>query len=392
MLAGANFIGACVSGDQLFDPQGAEKAAEIVFVGCASGNGVDEGRIVINLSPPAGASHQFIYRDGILVGTTTGSATSYIDVGLDEGTTHQYRCDAEVNHRTATGSGQLQLSTLTTHAPTFAGATAATAIDGSHLKVTWDTATPGAGPVWGYRVYLNMGTTVDWTATPRATVQDPAAIQQIFASLGDQIPYSAGVRACSVGPVCDTNMVEKHVTLPDWGAPTSGAISGLSQQDGKVVLAVPWTESNGGITKRTVYFRTGATGGTVLAQYGTHHIENVTDITNPKTSIDVTGLTENTQYWFLVVDQDATGHTSTVGTPVTITTTDLTLPVFSGSTSVVLGANQEHDAVISYTTIANETENAAAGTANYLLYQTSAPYPAPPADPCASGTLVQTIS
>ncbi|MCC7441899.1 MAG: fibronectin type III domain-containing protein, partial [Bdellovibrionales bacterium] len=383
----------CVSSDELFDPEGVEAASQVDFVGCDTGHGVDEARIYVNLEPPAGATQQRIYRNGVLVGTTSGGADHYIDLGLAEGVTYEYRCEAVVKNRVVEGTGSVQLSTVTTQAPTFAGITAVTALDGRNLKVDWAVAT-GSVPVLGYRVYANQGTTVNWAAPPRQFVSNPAALSVTLTGLGDQLPYSVGVRACSSGPVCETNTVEQDIVMPDAGAPTSGALTAIEQRDGSVWLTVPWQESNGGIASRVVYVRTGAVGGTTLANYANLMSVPVPTITAPPTQIEVTGLLEATQYHFMVVDVDpGIGAQSTARTPLTLTTTDLTLPVFTGASSVVVGPAPETTIDVTFTPIVEETAPGVPsnGAKEYVAFTTSAPHPIVPGDPCSTGTVTKVV-
>ena len=94
-----------------------------------------------------------IYRNGAVIGTTTG--TSFSDTGLSEYTTYTYRVaayDAEGNE--SSQSSPLSATTVDATPPSVPSNLQGTAASTSRIDLTWTASTDNAG-VTGYRVYRN---------------------------------------------------------------------------------------------------------------------------------------------------------------------------------------------------------------------------------------------
>ena len=100
-----------------------------------------------------GVSGYRIYRNGAVIGTTTG--TSYSDTGLSEYTTYTYRVaayDAEGNE--SSQSSPLSATTVDATPPSVPSNLQGTPASTSRIDLTWSASTDNAG-VTGYRVYRN---------------------------------------------------------------------------------------------------------------------------------------------------------------------------------------------------------------------------------------------
>ena len=222
-----------------------------------------------------------------------------------------------------------------------------------------------------------------------ATVAGGSTTSAAITGLGDEIPYTCGVRACAAGNVCDTNTATLTRTLPDGGAPLSQGISSVSLVNGQAVIAAPWRLSDGAVWKRRIYYCVGnaATCGTDLNNYTLATTNMAAQIYTPNTSITLsTVISQNTTYSFLLTDEDASGNVSSVqSAPVLLTTGDLTKPVFSGLSSLSVGtpSNQSDTTMsLNFTAITRELDNATTGASHYQIY-----YFQGSGDACATGTL-----
>ena len=392
-------LSGCFESSKLFPVQGVVEfdlsAGSGNFAGCVAATPLDTGRIEVSFEFPKGASRVSIYRNGTLVFASGNEAiTSFVDSALDEGRSYTYTCEATINDMAYAGYNALNLSTLSFSAPLFSGATSSTATSGSTVTVNWAPTLPGSVAADSFQVFYNIGSTVDWTNDPKKIIQ-VGSFSTSIEGLGDELTYAFGVRACSASGVCDSNTQSRVSTLPDSGAPrTQGAVS-VTAINNSLRVSAPWIESEGAVKRRRVYFRTGAVGGTNLADYTLDHTAFVGDLSNPSVLLIVTnGVAEFQTYHVMVIDEDPSGNQNSARNVVTVTTGDLTAPVFAGVSAVALGTHKESEVNLDFTAVArqNSGETLASGTSHYLVYMTEAAYPIVPTDPCLGSVPYQTAS
>ncbi|MEK6624127.1 MAG: hypothetical protein AABY86_04110, partial [Bdellovibrionota bacterium] len=387
----------CVSNDQLKEIEATSSIATTTtpttktttvniptsanYVGCLSGQTVSTSKIYIKYEYPADASKVVIFRNGAEVYTSSLSAwDDFVDADLLEGQTYTYTCAAYYGAVSVLGSNTLEVSTFATNPPTFAGIDTVTALNAHSVVVTWDPPT-GGGALGRYKIFGNPGSTLNWNASARQSVAATNA-SAVITALGDQLPYIWGVRACTASGLCDTNVVTRTITMPDDGAPTTTGATSAQVVNGQIILTVPWTEAAGAVKRRKVYQRTGPVGGTDINNYTLAKTVLIADadLGNPTTSITIESPTENTSYHFIVRDEDPALQLSANTAVVSITTTDLSPPIFAGITGLVVGAPTNTVLQATFVAIAAEPGDAS-GASDYLFYTTTAQLPAVPADP-----------
>jgi hypothetical protein len=382
-------LSACSPSVQVFgEVASSGKATEVAidgnFDGCVDGIALDQSRIRITLAHPPESTRMTVFRDGMAVATLSTELATFTDNGLAEGQTYRYSCEASIKGRAVLGEKILSIQTVALNAPNFGGAVSATAQNSSSVKVTWVPPT-GSPPAELYRVYYNPGASVDWTQSPKASV--PAGtFEYIATGLGDQIPYSFGVRACAAGSICDSNTVLRAVTPPDGGPPRTTGVASVTANNGRLAVVAPWNDSLGAIQRRRVYLRSGAVGGLNLADYTLGRTEFVSNLAAVPSTIYVNGVLESTTYHVIVVDEDPSNQQNLPPTNFfTINTGDMTPPSFTGVSSVTLVAGAEDTQVdLGFTAFnrQNSGENDVHGASEYAVYVAWAAYPETPPNAC----------
>ena len=379
-------------GEQLFNSStlnaGVTTNATGDFPGCVSGATLDTTRAEITFAWPNSATRMYLLRNGTQVASFNSvSTTTYIDTNLTESSTYYYTCEAYIDGNVKRGTFVVELTTASVNPPTFSGITSASALSTASVRTNWGTPSSTI-PITYYKVFGNAGTAVDWSAANLATVSI-GATSSTLTGLGDELPYAFGVRACSLGNVCDTNTATATLTLADGGAPTTTGVTAVTASNGNLIVTAPWTHTQGAVYSRKVYAKTGASSGNI-GDYTLVRTAVATDLANPPTSITVYGVSENTTYNIIVQDTDPTGNCNNNMTIVTYTTGDLTPPVFNGLASLSLGAPADSVVTVNFTAIAREgtgDTGAASGASYYLVYTTNAAYGSTPSDSCSNGTL-----
>ena len=320
------------------------------FQGCLTATPINTTSIEVSYEWPTGAESISVLRDGIGVYSSfSGSASSFRDRNLSEGNTYSYTCSATFkSSRGETsvkyGKNQLNASTVSVNAPTFAGITSSSLVGTSSMAVQWQVAT--GVPTAKYVVVGKLGsapTSDDFTGTSsavlteisqgrlkRAEITDEAITQTTLTGFGDGLTYYFAVQACSSSSICssgDGTADTVSVAVTDAGAPTSEGLSFAQLTAGQVVLTAPWQPSNGRISVRRVYRCAGGSCGTDINNYANVQNQSVSDQNNPPTSITLTGaLSESTSYSFILRDEDELGQLSQNVVVKSINTGDLTPP------------------------------------------------------------------
>ena len=243
-----------------------------------------------------GVSGYRIYRNGAVIGTTTG--TSYSDTGLSEYTTYTYRVaayDAEGNE--SSQSSPLSATTVDATPPSVPSNLQGTAASTSRIDLTWSASTDNAG-VTGYRVYRN-GSLV---ASPAGTSYNDTGLSEATSYSYRVAAYDdEGNESSQCGAVA---VYTADATAPSVPSNLQGTAASTSQ------INLTWTASsdNLGVTGYRVY----RNGSLVASPAGT--------------SYNDTGLSEATSYSYRVLAYDATGNESAQCGAVAVSTADATAP------------------------------------------------------------------
>lgn len=369
--------------------------------GCLIGVALDTSRIRIEFEFPETADRVRLYRDGIeIMASTDRGATTYTDTRLNEGQTYRYTCEMSYKGAVRMGTRVLNIPTKAENAPVFAGVATAAALSPNSVKVTWLSPSSSGVPATSYKIYANAGSTLSWDAAPRAELE-VGTNSYTITGLGDELPYVFGVEACSSGGFCARGTASGGgdktlaVVTPDGGAPQTIGAASASTQNSNVILTAPWTEPAGGLKRRRVYMKSGAFSATLGDFTLALTTAPIADPTTPPTSLTVNGILENTQYHFIIQDEDPTGNLRL--TPVlSFMTGDLTPPAFGGAGSAVLGNPADTKIDLSFTAVNRQWpggEDTTNGAAYYLVYLSSVPYttyqatPGALTDACSSGSL-----
>ncbi len=350
-------LSGCINEKQTFgDITGAGSGGQSSdFQGCLTATPINTTSIEVSFEWPTGAESISVLRDGIGVYSSfSGSASSFRDRNLSEGNTYSYTCSATFkSSRGETsvkyGKNQLNASTVSVNAPTFAGIGSSSLVGASSMAVQWQVAT--GVPTAKYVVVGKLGsapTSDDFVGTSstvltaisqgrvkRAEITDEAITQTTLTGFGDGLTYYFAVQACSSSGICssgDGTADTVSVAVTDAGAPTSEGLSFAQLTAGQVVLTAPWQPSNGRVLVRKVYRCAGGSCGTDINNYDNVQNQSVSDQNNPPTSITLTGaLSESTSYSFILRDWDELGQVSQNVVVKSINTGDLTPPAsFTG--------------------------------------------------------------
>lgn len=364
------------------------------FSGCISATGISNESIRVTFDFPSNADRVVIYRDGAEAGVSNNAAiTSIIDSGRTEGVTYTYACEAYLGAKKISGANQVKGTPINSNAPVFPGIVSAASVSSSKVKVTWNPESSTGPRASSYQVFANVGTVIDWNASPRATLPWNGVFSTELTNLGDELPYVFGVRACTAQNICDVNTVVKNVTLPDGGAPNTQGLSAVTALNFIATLTAPWQDSHGAVSERLIYMCEGSS----CAFGAPVKTIAVTDVTKPPTSLTVENINERTTYRFRVDDKDPSGNIKSSSSVISISTGDLTRPIFGGIDLLERGAvpNDDKQVIIRFTAIAREGTTdlmASSGASKYLLFMKSAQYPNSPGNACASGSPSTTLT
>lgn len=362
------------------------------YSGCVTATGLSTSTIQVQYSFPSNATEVMVYRDGVNVMSSKNRLnTTFTDINLQEGGTYHYTCEAIINGVVSAGTREVDGTTLSVNAPVFSGISSVTILSPTSVKITWP-ATNGGSSVKSFKVYAKMNDTVDFTVTPRATINSGTTYTTNLTGLADDMPYKFAVRACNASDVCDTNTKEIATTMSDNGAATTVGASGVSLYNGAAIITVPWTEAYGAVKKRRLYRSTTNNATTILSNLiKTVDVTVAANLNNPPTTIEDNTIVQGTTYYYIARDEDPSGNINTNQNIVSITTGDLTAPIFSGLTAVALDNPQETSALLSFTAISSQPTDPA-GASYYLLYQTESTPPTDPANSCTSNTATLTAT
>jgi hypothetical protein len=379
------------------------------FQGCVSGDSIDSSRVRVNFAWPSGASEMDIYRNGNLVATFTDELiTNFIDVNLQEGGNYQYHCEAKINGIFKQGTNVLKLSPITVNPPIFSGIVSVVPkvndLEGDSVTITWNPAS-NSGPLVGYyKIFAKPGCSLnDADLDSEEGIISPLGNFSVnIDNIGDEIPFSFAVRACTANNICDQNVSVKYLTptcapsslnqgLVDTGAPKTVGVTAAKGLSGRrVQLTAPWDSSKGAVSNRHVEVSTTSP----TSGFNPTKTEVVTNLGNPITNIILTSMDENTTYHFKVIDEDPSGNSNNSSAVVSLTTGDLTAPIFNGLTAATIGTPADTQINLTWVAIANQTLLNPEGAKDYLIYTNYvnfSPSGVDPANACESGSLTKTV-
>lgn len=237
-----------------------------------------------------------VYRDGALIGTTTG--TSFSDTGLAEYTTYVYRIVAyDAGGNESVPSSPLTATTVDGTPPTVPSNLQGAAASTSRIDLTWSASTDNAG-VAGYRVYRN-GSEV---GTASGTSYSDTGLTEATSYSYTVAAYDAEGNLSS--PCAAVAVYTADATAPSVPSNLQGTAVSTSQ------INLTWTASsdNLGVAGYRVY-------------------RNGSLVASPaSTSYSDTGLSEATSYSYRVEAYDAAGNASSQCGAVSVSTLDATAP------------------------------------------------------------------
>jgi hypothetical protein len=322
------------------------------FEGCLDGESIDRQSVKIFFQIPEKASELKIFRDGQIISTlypsTAGHDGEVVDQNLREGGLYKYTCHAKINGVYKRGTNELSLKPINTFAPIFSGINSVNLKTSSSAIVEWEPPTEDGPIAKHYKVYFNAGRFIDYKKAPLLVNEK---LNLVIENLGDEIPYSFAVNACTINDICDKNT--KYLTLetPDRGASTASGMMQLIPKSGRTLEVVaPWSDANGGIYKRRLIIVRGSEGESdenAMARVKNCSIENQSDgcqnvifpfvdgIVNSNLEFPVE---EGVVYFIRLVDEDkqkAILNRQDHSDIKKFMTQDLTPPVFSGILELV---------------------------------------------------------
>jgi chitodextrinase len=254
--------------------------------------------------------------------------------------------------------------------PTFAGLVSATTKSQTEVDLAWtagsDDRTAASNLV--YRVFAATASGGHDFAV--ATAKSPkGATSFTVTGLSPGTKYHFVVRAEDEAGNTDSNKLEKSATTtsaPDTTAPTFAGVATAVAKSATEV-EVTWTAATDNVSTSAailynVYMAT-ATGAQSFAAPKVATLAGATSAT-------VTGLTQGTQYFFVVRAKDEAGNeeTNKVEKAATTPTPDTTAPVFSGVATAMAKSSTE----ITLTWIAASDDQSAASKLVYNVYSATA--------------------
>ena len=226
----------------------------------------------------------------------------------------------------------LDATTTDTTAPTFAGVTGATAVTSTSVLAQWKPATDNGDPSFKIRYRVFVSTTSDGHdfSNPDLETGPGATSATVTNVLADQELFVV-VRAVDTSLNADSNLRVVSTMTPEGTPPTfAGAASATASG---TEIALSWSPAADAVTASSeiVYYIYQAT------TQGGQNLVSPSFITDPgATSYTVSGLTPDTDYYFIVRARDLVGNIDNNVREVTAKTEgpDTTAPVFGGIESV----------------------------------------------------------
>jgi len=247
-------------------------------------------------SDNVGVTGYKVYRDGVEVGTSSG--TTYSDTGLAQATSYTYTVAAhDAAGNTSLQSGSATAKTFDVTAPSKPTGLTATPVGGSKIDLAWTASTDNVA-VTGYQVYRNALQ----VATKTTTSYSDSGLTEATSYTYTVAAYDAAGNVSA--PSSSVAAKTLDVTAPS--KPTGLTATAVSGSQ----INLSWTAStdNVGVTSYKIYG-----GGVQIA-------------TTTGTTFSNTGLAQATGYNYTVAACDAAENCSGQSSAATAMTLDLTAP------------------------------------------------------------------
>lgn len=280
---------------------------------------VTESSLTLNWSGASdnlGVTSYNIYKDGTLIGSVDGNATSYNVTGLNPSTEYTFKVEAVDGGNNTAAGPSTKVKTVDTTAPTWSVTnTAKTSnVTENSATVSWDKAKDNVG-VTAYRIYKNdvLAATVDGNTTSYNAI-----------GLNPYTAYVFKIEAVDVSNNVSTTTLTAKVNVFDTAAPTWSASSSVKAS--KITensLTLTWNGASDNVSVESYkIYKDGTVIGTVDGN---------------TTSYDVTGLNQNTEYTFKVEAVDGGDNSSTTGPSAKVKTVEKVIT--DSSTGITVKGN-----------------------------------------------------
>ncbi len=285
--------------------------------------------------------------------------------------------------------------------PGGSGSISAGSVSYNSLTLNWTAGTDNITAVLDlqYAVYQSVSNNISTVADCEANgtlIQDYTAnlLAKNVISLSGSTPYyfNVVIKDSAGNKAVYTTRQQTTAAEPDTTAPVpggSGTISAGSVSYNSLVLS--WTAGTDNVTiqgdlQYAVYQTTSSSIGTIAEWEASTLIQNYTANI---TTINVTGLTASTTYYFNVVIKDSAGNKAlyTKKQQATTATPDTTSPVAGNSGTITAGSVSTNSLVLSWT--AGSDNVTAQGDLQYAVYQSTSNNIDTVANCKANGTLIQ---
>ncbi|HDH06729.1 MAG TPA: hypothetical protein ENH01_13700 [Nitrospirae bacterium] len=257
--------------------------------------------------------------------TTAAGAASYAVTGLFASTTYYFAVRAKdeagnLENNTVEVS-EATLTPTDTTAPTFGGATGATAVSGTEIDLSWTAATDNVTAQSNIVYLIYMSTTSggqDFLSQPDFTTA-AGAVSYAVTGLNSSTTYYFVVRAKDEAGNVDNNTVQVSATTqtpPDSTPPTFGGASTATAVS-SAEIDLSWTAATDNVTASSnivylIYISTSPGGQDFQTP---NYITTAGAVTYA-----VTGLGSSTTYYFVVRAKDEAGNVDTNTVEVSATT------------------------------------------------------------------------
>jgi putative cell wall-binding protein/fibronectin type 3 domain-containing protein len=257
-----------------------------------------------------------LYRDGVLLATTSAGTRTFVVSGLTPGAVHAFVVEAvDASGNESTSGPTLVVGTRDTVAPTWPADASLTAssVTGTSVTLTWSEATDNVA-VAGYRLYRGttlVGTTSSEVRTLTVTGLSPATSSTFTVQAVDGVGNES-----TTGP--STSATTLDTVAPTWPAGASLTASSVAATS----LTLSWSAATDNLgVAGYVVLRDGVEIGTTSAD---------------ERSLAVTGLSPGRAYTFEVQAVDAAGNVSADGPSRAVTTADAVAPTWPAGAAVTV--------------------------------------------------------
>lgn len=273
--------------------------------------------------------------------TSAAGATSYAVTGLAQNTTYYFVVRAkDASNNSDTNTTEKNVFLPDVNPPTFSGLSSITGATGTSLQLNWTTATDNVTASSGIIYLICQSTTAGACATTWTTTYTTAAGATTYTVTGltNSTTYYFIVRAQDAAGNTDTNGVEQSGTTSDTTPPTFAGLSTATATSGTSVQ-LTWSAATDNVTASsgiTYLICQSTTAGTCATTWTTTYTSAA-----GATTYTITGLTQNTTYYFVVRAQDSSSNIDTNTIEKTVTTPESIPPTFSGLATALPNSGTE---------------------------------------------------